>query len=133
MTAFTETSKYEVPFSIIVDACGQPVSISGVLRIFTHITKKQNGYEVKTQYKPMAVIGVGLYNNVIYRGVGLTEETATATVTALPYETTYTNSFRIIGRVPSEYYQVHETFYVTIDDNCEVNAFISSTSIKCHS
>lgn len=130
MTAFTETSKCEVPFSIIVDAYGELVSLSGVLRIFTHITKNQNRYEIKTQYKPMGVIGVGLYNNVIYRGIGLTEEITTASVTGFPYETTYINSFRIIGRVPSENYEVHETFHVTVDANREVTAFLSNTSVK---
>lgn len=132
MSAFTETVITEVPFNVTVNACGEIVVLAGMLRIFTHITQNGNRFQVKEQFKPVRVTGVGLTNGVVYHAVGLTEDIITSSVTDFPAEETFINNFRIIGQGPADNYQVHQTIHVTINANGEVTASVDNTSIKCN-
>jgi len=106
------------------------VHLSGNLQVLFHFTLSANGsYLVDSRNQPQGVSGAGLSSGNKYRATGVTNDHFR--ISALPYEETYINNFRIIGQGPDNNFLVHETFHVTVNANGELTAFVGNFSIEC--
>jgi hypothetical protein len=130
--ASTFTSSSIFPINLPVDACGEPVQLSGNLHDLFHVTfDGAGGAVLKVLDNPQGVSGVDLLTGAKYQGTGETEfvETFAAGGT---FTDTFVNNFKIIGQGTSPNYLVHENFHITVNPDGTVTSFHDNFSITCH-
>jgi hypothetical protein len=129
--AGTVTTIETIPFSTIVEGCGEPIALNGAIQVVFHVTlTPSGGLLVQEIFHPQGLTGIGLLSGATYHAVGETRDTTTISGTG-GSTFTFVNNFKIIGEGQATNYLVHETFHVTINASGEVTAFVDNFSVDC--
>lgn len=125
-----ETSAY-VPCAN--NGTGEIIDLSGNLHaLFVTNTSSSGNITLKYHYQPQGLSGVGRTSGAIYNATGVTQATSTFDgITGYPFETTYVNNYRLIGKGSAANYSVHSTFHITINANGTVTAYADNTNVSC--
>jgi hypothetical protein len=118
------TVQKDIPFSTVVEACGQTITLSGhLIGIFVETPLRNGGLLVSYHFQPQGVRGTSA-DGVVYHATGLTRET-TVFVPPGGLTDTYINRFHIVGTAGSPTYVVSETLHITItaDGTVRVNLY----------
>ena len=137
--AISTTSNLQLPVSLTVPVpcanggAGELVDISGTLHVLLSFTLSDSGrVTMKEHFQPQDVSGIGQTTGDTYRANGVTQQTTTLDgVDGAPFEFTFVNNFRIIGRGPGNNLLLHQTIHVTINANGELTEFQNSISTEC--
>jgi hypothetical protein len=126
------TQNLTVPYNAVVtDAClGEPVALTGDLHILVVQQSTGNGTLIMSHFQPQGVTGTGLNSGAKYLGTGITRNT-TFTDAAPPFDFTFVNNFRIVGKGDANNLMVHSTIHMTVNANGLVTAEVSKTGITC--
>jgi hypothetical protein len=136
--ATTYTSNFSVPISYTgytycySNGASEYIQISGTIHFLTHTTlDSQGGAHIVYHTNYAGVSGVGMTTGAKYQASGSSQYTYNAR--SLPYTTTGTSSFRLIGQGQNTNYLVHYTFHVTVNANGELTAIVSNFRMECKS
>jgi hypothetical protein len=129
--AETVTTVEQVPIAFVIPGCGEPIALSGTLHVVTHITSDAaGGLHLASQSNPQGVTGENLVTGARYQGTGVGRFN-----TNLPAggasEFTAVDSFKIIGRGPTDNYLVQSVFHVTINPDGTVTTEVVQGSVSC--
>ena len=129
--AFTVTTVEELPISFVTPGCGEPILLSGTLHLVTHVTlDADGGIHLVSEANPQGVTGLGLASGTIYQGTGVGLSSFNSGG-PLPLELTAVNSFKIIGRGPTDNLLVQGTFHVTVNAHGEVTSVVDHFRVRC--
>jgi len=125
---FTET----IPYSTVLEACGDIISIDGEIHHVAHITSSDRGQlVVKEIFNPSGLTGISLLSGATYHAVGVTTFGYTVNFVINAGETTTTvNNFKMISDGSTANFLVHQTYHVTWNPNGGI-AFIDKVSVAC--
>ena len=112
---------------------GEIIDLSGNLHaLFVTNTSNSGNVTLKYHYQPQGLSGVGRTSGAIYNATGVTQATTTFDgITGYPFQTTYVNNYRLIGKGTAANYAVHSTFHITINANGTVTAYADNTNVSC--
>jgi hypothetical protein len=112
---------------------GEIIDLTGNLHaMFVTNTSNSGNVTLKYHFNPQGVSGVGRTTGAIYNATGVTQSTTTYDgITGYPFETTYINNYRLIGKGTAANYSVHSTFHITINANGTVTALVDNTNVNC--
>jgi hypothetical protein len=129
--AFTVTSNNTFPIDLVVDACGNPVELTGQLHDLFHVTfDGAGGAHFDGHDNPQGLTGTDVAGNK-YQGTGVTRQDDNFTA-GTTFNETFVNNFRMIGQGQAPNYDVHENFHVTVNPDGTVTSFHDNFSITCH-
>src|SRR5947199_289461 len=76
--AVTVTTIETIPFSTIVEGCGEPIALDGNIQAVFHVTLTPNGgLLIQEIFHPQGLTGTGLLSGATYHAVGETRDTTT--------------------------------------------------------
>lgn len=134
--AITETSSVKVPTEIYVyidcanGGAGEGVLLTGNLHIQSHLTITPNGsYLLTSHYQPQGISGTGDASGDKYQATGGTHDRVR--FSALPYNYTYVNNFRIVGQGKGNNFVVHENVHITINSQGVLTAYVDNYRAEC--
>lgn len=112
---------------------GEIIDLTGNLHaLFVTNTSNSGNVTLKYHFNPQGVSGVGRTSGDIYKATGVTQSTTTYDgITGYPFQTTYVNNYRIIGKGTAANYSVHTTFHITVNANGTVTAIADNTDVNC--
>ena len=109
---------------------GEVVDFSGTLHVVISTTVNGNHIHVNLLANPQGVKGVGETTGDVWQGTGETRQDLNASVSALPFEATFVNNFKLIdGRGGS--FLVHENIHVTINADGTTTASHDYLTFTC--
>jgi hypothetical protein len=121
-----------IPFTLTAEGCGDVIEISGTLHVLIHVTfDDAGGVTVKQHFQPQGATGVGLVSGATYQATGVTQETDTDNGPGPQFEFTFVNNFKIISQGTTPNFLVHDTVHVTVNNNGEITAEVTNSSVEC--
>jgi hypothetical protein len=109
---------------------GEFVLLTGLLHVLVTETVDAKGrLHTTVHFQPMGATGIGLTTGDVYRATGVTRETDNGF--EIPFEATYVNNFRIIGRGKGNNLLIHEVIHVTVNARGEVTVLVEHISVEC--
>jgi hypothetical protein len=133
--AYTYTESAEYPFDAVLNVpcanngVGEDIAISGTLRVVIHTTIDGSGGSHTTYHAASeGVTAVGLITGDTYQVTGMTGHAINVTAGS---ESTFVDSFNIVGPGPGNNFLFHQTVHVTINANGEVTVSHEDTRVEC--
>jgi hypothetical protein len=134
--ATTITDNISIPISYITYAycpgggAGEYIQLSGTLHYLTHTTfDNKGGAHIVFHSNYQGVTGVGLTTGTKYRATGGSHYTYTTR--GLPFTTTSTSNFGLIGQGRDNKFTFHYNFHITVNANGELTATVSNFRVRC--
>jgi hypothetical protein len=130
-TTFTQVTIFTLPPFVFDDPCfGEPVLISGDIHDLFHVTLTGNGTgHIQIEDNPQGVTGIGTVTGKKWQGTGVTRDDAN--FSAVPFNETFVNNFRIIGPGPNNNFVIHDNIHITVNANGTVTSFHDNTFASC--
>ena len=124
------TVQKDIPFSAVIEGCGNTITLSGTLiGIFTEQPLANGGLLVTSHFQPHGLSGTSS-TGVPYHGTGLTRET-TVFIPAGGLVDTSINRFHIVGTRGAPTYYVKETEHLTVTPAGNVSVSFDNFSLEC--
>jgi hypothetical protein len=136
VSALGASLSMEVPLALSVfipcanQGNGEVVDFSGTLHVVISSTVNGNHIHVNQLVNPQGVKGVGETTGDVWQGTGETRQDLNASVSALPFEATFVDNFKLIdGRGGS--FLIHENIHVTVNADGTTTASHDNLTITC--
>lgn len=128
--ATVTTYNTDVPVSFtLLNPCGESIAISGEVHVLVHQTTHGDGtYSYASHVNYQGVNGVGVESGDKYQTTSTTNATGSGTGA---FNSSYADSFHLIGQGTTNDYLVHTTIHFTINDNGEFTAFVDNFKVEC--
>lgn len=112
----------------VINPCtGDLVYFTGEAHEIIHVTKNENGYNVKYNYNPQGISGVS-NDGSKYRITGITQFEYSANV---GLQASYTSNFRLIGQGPDNNFVVRENWHITVSSDGTIKSYHDNFEIDC--
>lgn len=110
---------------------GEYVNFTGSFHIVSFLKTDANGtehYQLHTQ--PQNASGIGLTTGDEFRGTGLGKTSANVKI-GITGNSTYIQSFKLIGKGQTPSLKIQEVFHITVNANGELTADVDMVKVTC--
>ena len=126
-----------MPFGVFVPCAnggaGEVVFASDLrLHVLLSVTTDAaGGFHLRSHFQPMGGDGVGQDTGDKYQATGHSLDGFNLNSGGLPFEDTFVENFRWIGRGPGNNLLVHTQVHLTVNENGVVTAIVDNSSVEC--
>lgn len=110
---------------------GDFIDLSGNLHVLMTLTVNAETVSGVVHFQPQGVSGFSEQGGDVYEGTGVTREHFTTSLVNERAETSFVNSFQIIGRGGAANFRVHATSHVRIAANGDVAGAVDNVKVDC--
>ncbi len=127
--ASTQHNSLWIEFDQVVDTCDGPIHLKGTMHQNYNVTENKNKSSIVLHANPQGVTGIGLENGNEYNLGGST--ICIINDNLQNFETSFVNTFNVIGKGSAANYKVHVTYHLTQNANGEWTATVDKVEIDC--